>query len=312
MAADSTTLQEFLKEVNRAVTSQEYSSDLLDLFTPIRNLLLAQKDLISYSIARHAGADSELAFFCQWYCLNVEVTSNPEALNTENYNYFSKKVPLKLRGIPNLKELISADINKIFLPRQLVLMQQKTQDYIQVLTSKQPALQKYLDRAFLNKILASELTSVKKLYQEEQTLNQYLDAQNVRTSFALVGLPCLLGLANYFGKPDRKTLQQGVKWSLVEDVLRQISTLHQTGTSLDFQEYVYASRLSEKDEFFWWPLSRSEKQKKAMASSEAREIVKEIREKIHQATVNNLEATNLPPTFMEMLKDLLNWAFKLK
>jgi hypothetical protein len=311
MQTDPTLVKEFLSEANQLITQDDYGKGLYDLLTPIRNLLLNRKDLLTFSIAKYAGADNRLAFFCEWFYLTHKLTVETNLLKTENVEYLRKKIPLRLRGVKNLDHNIERDATQVFLPRQVAVLHLKTQEYIQGLINRDSVLDKYLNKGYLNSFVSSEITSIKRIYQESQTVNDYLSVQGERSSFVMLGLPCLLGLTYHLNQPATKAIGKSVKWVLLEEVLKDIARLHQTASNKEFQKFVYASKLSEKDEYHYLSLSEHDRARQSEGSEDAKEIVKSMREKIYQKASHGLKQTNLPDKFGSMIGDLLEWSHRL-
>jgi hypothetical protein len=302
--------REFLSELNQVITTDQWSQSLYDLLTPIRNCLLAETNLLSYSIARHAGAPIKIAFFAEWNYQILRLTADSKILLEENRKYFRKKVPVRLRGVPGLYDLIDKHINEIFQPKQNILMNLKSEELMNQLGQNHEYYKKYFSKEFLAKFQQSEMLGVRPLYQETVNVSQYLEAQGMRLSFIKIGLPVLLGfLHTFYLVPKNST--KAIRWVLLEEVLRGISTLHQTGETKDLQKFIYASRLNEKEEFQWWQNDESKQLQIALSSTEAREISKEAREKIYQNTKNNLASVGLSTNQREILEDLLNWTYKM-
>ena len=310
IAINPTFSREFLAELNQVITSDQWSQSLYDLLTPIRNCLLAETNLLSFSIARHAGANIKIAFFAEWNYQVLKLTNNPKTLLEENRKYFRKKVPMRLRGVPGLYDLIDKHIKEVFQPKQNIIMNLKSDEFMKELGQKHEYYKKYFNKEFLAKFQQSEMLDVRSLYQENVNISQYLEAQGNRLSFIKIGLPVLLGFLysfHLFPKNSTKT----IRWVLLEEVLRGISALHQTGENKDLQKFIYASRLNEKEEFQWWQEDSSKQLQTALASSEAREISKEARQKIYQNTKNNLASVGLTTNQKQILEDLFNWTYKM-
>jgi hypothetical protein len=311
MQTDPALIKEFLSEANQLITQDDYGKGLYDLLTPIRNLLLNRKDLLTFSIAKYAGADNRLAFFCEWFYLTNLLTVETDLLKKEDAEYLKRKIPLRLRGVKTLNQIVERDVERVFLPRQVAVLHLKTQEYIQSLVSRDSVLEKYLNKSYLNSFVSSEVASIKRIYQESQTMSDYLSVQGERSSFVLLGLPCLLGLTYYLNQPSTKNLGKSVKWVLLEELLKDIACLHQTASGSDFQMFVYASRLSEKDEYHWLSLKPEDRLRESLASDDAKEIIKNVREKIYLKAKNNLHQSNLPEKFEAMIGDLLEWSHRL-
>jgi hypothetical protein len=311
MKTSNAFLTEFLTQVNFVLTKEGYAGQLENLLTPVKNLLVQENELLSFSLARYCGANTEIAFFCQWYYQTLKITRDSHILLEENQKFLRQKVPLKFRGVPNLYEIIDQHIFGIFQPYQITLIQRKNQEFIEDLHKKYSYLDKYLSKNYLSKFIHSELLSVQKLYENDLPLSKFVEAQAFRTSFIQIGWPCLLSLAYYFNQEDNPINPAGIKWILVEEVLKAISALHQSSQNKDLQMFIYRQELDETQEFKWLGKTPSNQLKEALGSPTARVKNKEICEKIYQNGKNNLESLIFPDKHKEMLQDLLDWSYRL-
>lgn len=305
--SESNYYNEYLFEVNNFFTTDSVSQKLYDITTPIRNLFINNKEILSYSFCRHFGGEPKIAFFCEFLAQVNAISSTSDEFLVENQNYFRKKVPVRLRGIPNLYELIDHDISEVFLPIQLKFLTQKLANSVGKIATTYPEIKKYLQPEYLVEFDYSEFISHKKLYQESLNLSQYLDSQDSRQSFAKIGLPILLGLQNYYAQISGLN-KPTISWVLVEELLRLISLIHQLGSSREFALFLYQSKLSEKDEFGWWQLSDREKLKKIENNTEIEHMIQGYKDKYYQTGLLNLENLSLSDKFKPLLMEVLNWA----
>jgi hypothetical protein len=310
MSTQNGFLTEFLTEVNFVLTQEDYGNKLQDLLSPIRNLFLEPKELLSFSLARYCGANTRIAFFSEWYFQVVNLTRDSSRLLEADRDYFRHKVPLKLRGLPNLHDLVDEHIKNIFLPHQIAVLHTKNKEFIDDLVYKYPYLNKYLSKNFLSQFVAGELTSVNKLYNPDLNLSAYLEAQGRRMNFVQIGLPVLLGLSYTFNQPHNPVNPQAVKWVLLEELLHQVATLYQINSTKDLQKFIYHQGLSEKEEFDWLQLDEHKQFQQALASAPAREEAKTQAEKIYDSAHNNLQALVFPEEYKTMLNDLIEWAYE--
>ncbi len=311
MIVQNNYLTDFLSETNLVLVQEDFGNQLYDLLTPIRNLLHKDKEILSFSLAKYCGAETNLAFYCQWTAFTINLIHHQEALLEENKNYFKKKVPVRLRGIPGLYDILREDIRSNILPQQIALIQTKQKQLLTDILLSNPELHKYLQTSVWNQVQASIHTSKKFLYQEDKATSAYLETMGWRESFVSIGLPCLLGFVYSFNKEENPINPKGVKWTLLEDVIHGISILHQSSVDLDFKVFIYLSRLSDKEEFEWWQLSQEEQNKIVKESVACNEIVQGIREKIKNKISQDLESLIFPEKQKEMLADLIDWSFNL-
>ena len=309
MIVQTNYLTDFLSETNLTLVQEDFGNQLYDLLTPIRNLLHKEKDILSFSLAKYCGAETNLAFFCQWSAFSINLIHHPEALIEENKIYFKRKVPVRLRGVPGLYDIIHKDIEANIVPQQLALIHTKQKQLLQDLLMAKPELQKYLQISVWNQVQAAIHSSKKFLYQEDKNTTIYLETMGWRESFVAIGLPCLLGFIYSFSKEENPINPKGVKWTVVEDIIHGISILHQSGVDLEFRSFIYLSRLSDKDEFEWWQYSKQDQLKIVSSSVASKEIVQGIRQKIKNKVLQDLEGLIFPEKYKEMLIDLTDWAF---
>lgn len=309
MIVQNNYLTDFLSETNLALVQEDFGNQLYDLLSPIRNFLHKDKEILSFSLAKYCGAETNLAFFCQWTSFTVNLIHHQDQLIEENKNYFKRKIPMRLRGVPGLYDILKDDIRNNILPQQLGLIQSKQKQLLVDLLNYSPELQKYLQPSVWNQVQASIHNSRKYLYQEEKTTSAYLETLGWRESFVAIGLPCLLGFVYSFNKEENPINPKGVKWTLVEDIIHGISILHQSGIDLDFRMFIYLSRLSDKDEFEWWQMNFEQQTKIVRESVACTEIVQGVREKIKNKVLQDLESLIFPDKYKEMLADLAEWAF---
>ena len=309
MVPQSSYITEFLAETNLVLSQEDYGNHFYDLLSPLRSFLHADEELLSFSLARYCGATSHVAFFCEWYVQYQQLLRDIGPLFDKNKEYLEKKVPLKLKGVPNLKNIISRDINQVFIPHQMAILNTKTNELRSDITKTNPFLSKYVSVQYLSKFITSDLVSIKQIYSVQFALKSYIDAQMYRTSFIMIGLPCLLGFLYNFNQPDSPINPEGVRWVVLEELMCQIALLHQTNQQGDLQRMVYSSRLSDKEEFNWFQLSPEKQLQQAIASTEAREMTQEIRAKVYKRGGDLLESMVFPDRYKQMLRELLSWAY---
>ena len=307
MIDESSFLIEFLAETNLMLTQIDYNNKLYDLITPIKNFLLKEKELLSFSMARYCGANAQIAFFCEWYYQTLKLTTDMNPLAMENRNYFQKKVPLKFRGVPNIFELVEQDI-ALFVPQQLSLLQTKSKSILDSQVAKNPYLNKYLNDQFLSQVLASVYSSNKRKYCESVSLSEYIESQATSTSFVQIAFPCLVGFCYSFNQSGSPVNPNNIKWVVLEEILKNISLLHQINQNHRFDEFVYSTTLSEKEEFEWMQLDEKNRFQRLLANSEVREIIRSHKVRIYKSALKSLENISLPPKNQEMLRELLEWS----
>jgi hypothetical protein len=308
MNNSSNFLTEFLAETNALLAQIDYGNKLHDMISPIKNLMLKEKELLAFSMARYCGGSTKIAFFCEWYFQVLKLTSNTTSLVKENQEYFYKKVPIRLRGVPNIYQLVDQDV-AVFVPQQLALIQTKSKSILDNLVSAYPYLSKYLNDTFLSQVIASQYSSRKNKYVERMSVSEYLESQMTSDSFVKIALPCLVGFHYSFSQPNSQVGSESIKWVMVEEVLKNISLLNQINQNKDFEEFVHWSTLSEKDEFEWLQLDSKNRFQKMLSTPTTRELAKGHKEKIYKSTINNINSISFPDQHKKMLLELLDWSY---
>jgi hypothetical protein len=308
MISESKFLTEFLAETNLLLAQIDYGNKLHDIISPIKNLMLKEKELLAFSMARYCGANAKIAFFCEWYFQILKLTNNTSALATENQEYFYKKVPIRLRGVPNIYQLVDQDV-VTFVPQQLALIQNKSKVILDGLVSMYPYLSKYLNDTFLSQTIASQYSSRKGKYVERMSVSEYLESQMTGDSFVKIALPCLVAFQYSFNQNNSVINPQSVKWATIEEVLKNISLLNQVNQDKKFEEFIHQSTLSEKEEFEWLQLDEKNKFQKMLAVPATRESAKNHKEKIYKSTINTINAMIFPEEHKKMLLELLDWSY---
>ena len=301
-------ITEFLTEINFVLTQEDYENKLESVIAPIRNLFLQEQNLLGFSLARYCEANTRIAFFCEWYFQVLKITKDNSTLILANQEYLKKSVPMRLRGLPNLYKIIDNHIHKILLPKQIGLLHAKNAEFVADLKQQYPYLNKFLSKEFLGKLMVGDVISISKIYKENLTVSEFIEAQSQRSSFVQIGLPCILGLSYTFNQPDNPINPDGVKWVLLENLLKNIATLHQINSTKDLEQFVYQSKLSDSQEFDWLRREPAIKMKIAINDTETRNDTQKIKDKIYQKSKDQLENIVFPKKYKEMLKDLLDWS----
>lgn len=308
MASSSNFLTEFLVETNALLAQIDYGNKLHDIISPIKNLMLKEKELLAFSMARYCGANTKIAFFCEWYFQVLKLTSNTLPLFKENQEYFYKKVPIRLRGVPNIYQLVDQDI-LVFVPQQLALIQTKSKAIMDSLVVSYPYLSKYLNDTFLSQIIASQYSSRKNKYVERMSISEYLESQMTSDSFVKIALPCLVGFHFNFNQSTSQVNPNEIKWIMIEELLKNISLLNQLSQNKDFEEFLHWSTLTEKEEFEWLQLDQKNRLQRMLATPATRDAAKVHKEKIYKSTTNNINSVTFPEQHKKMLLELLDWSY---
>ncbi len=304
---------EFLSESNLILTQDDYGNGLNNILTPIRNYLQNKdQEVLSFALSRYSGANARLAFYSEWFFQTTRLTFDTQPLIEESKDFLLKKVPLSLKGVPNLYKIVEHDVFEFYLPRQLSFMQAKQRETEYDLVRKNPFLSKYLNSRFLSKVTASDVLSRQNVYSSKVSLGQFIEAQGTRSSFVQIGLPCLLGFLYNFNQSESPINPKGVKWVMIESLLKDISMLHQTGSSQDLSLFIHQDALDDKGRFKWFQLSRQDKVRAVSTNQSIREKYNEIREKVYRRAKNDLEHLVFPEKYRTMFKDLIDWAYAFK
>lgn len=302
-------LTEFLSETNLILTQVDRGNKLNDIVSPIKNYFQKEKDVLTFSLARYAGGNTHLAFFSEWYYQTVKLTLNRDLLTQENKEYLKKKIAIHLRGVPNIFSLVDNHIEEVYIPWQISFMQLKSNEVMTDIVKSNPFLSKYLNEDYLNQVIASELTSIKPIYTEKMNLSEFLEAQSSRTSFLQISFPCLVGFCYNFNQKDSLITPKGVKWVMLEELLKNIAALHQTSQDQDLSLFLYQQNMDEKEQFGWYQFDRTKQIHIVMQTPEIKAKVKEVREKLYKRSLSQLESLVFPEKYREMLRDLIDWSY---
>ncbi len=300
---------EFLLESNNFFTKDEESQKLYDLITPIRNLFINNKEILSYSFCRYFGGSAELAFFCQFNSELENILQKIYILIEEDISYFFKKVPLRLRGIYNLNEIIKKDVINNFLPKQIKFLSNKRQLLRDNILKEFPYLKKYLSDEYLFSFTLSDYINSKYLYQESYSLNDYFVAQYNRAGYASIGLPILIGIYVFYQKNENNK-QNSISWIMLEELLKTLSAIYEILHSTEIKKNIYISKLSDKDEFNWYKLSYENQQEILDSKKEIDIIISEHLKKLEINFLSNLERININLKFKKLIKQILVWVKK--
>ena len=140
-------------------------------------------------------------------------------------------------------------------------------------------------------------------------ITEYLDSQSYGDSFVKIAFPCLVGFCFSFNQQDSSINSDGIKWIILEEILKNISLLHQLGQDNKFEEFVHSMSLSEKEEFEWLQMDEKNRFQKILATPTTKDITKSHRDKIFKSTVSILDNINFPAQHKTMLKELLDWSY---
>ncbi|MEM1312501.1 MAG: hypothetical protein AAGF07_03490 [Patescibacteria group bacterium] len=301
---------EFLSELNLVLTQENFSGRMQDVLEPIQNLLQKDNDLLTYSLAKYCGASSRLAFACEWYLLASTITLDPSPLVEQNKEHFLKRVDGQFSSLNSLQEIVDRDINDSFLPLQLGFLNFKAKEFIDEQLVKHPAVIKYFNSSFLSQFAMSELVMNKSLYSDRATLNQYIEIQGQRSSFIYVCLPCLIGFTYSFNKQDHFVNPKGIKWGQLEEIFRQIATLHQMKDDPSFVRVVYEASLSKEEEVGWMSKDKQLQYSISSQSEAANEVVQMLREKTFEKLNQDIQSIVFPEKYKDLIKDLAHWAYE--
>ncbi len=311
MFLQNTFVTEFLSETNLVLTQENFGNQLEDLLVPIKNFLQKEKQLLSFSLARYCGSNSQLAFFCEWLYQQHRLTRNNYPLFLENKEYLKYKVPTPILALPNLESLLDQQITNWYLPYQLVLMHHISREQMLNLVAKYGYLNRYLNNKFLSKIISSDLQIQQAIVYGQVTISQFLEWQGHSLSSLLLSIPCLVGFVYNFNQPDSPINPAGVKWFLVEEILSKIASLHQIATSKNLAMFLYRQSLSDSETNRWLQLPKSEQITVAELDESTTKQKQVIIEKLSEEIQDRIEKLVFPEKYKEMLQDLLDWVLDL-
>lgn len=335
-------LTEFLVESNKLL-NQVDQGQLYDLLSPVKNYLQKQEDLLSFSLTRLFGGSKELAFAMEWQTQTSFLIHNSVELFEENQIFWRKKIPVKLRGIPDLFKRIDSDIYKIFLPKQLIFFQDQNLKLKKEILTHFPNLQNYL-QDFLTKIMIAQFGKSQLLYQENINLSQFLEYLSLGSSFLKIGLPVLTAIYSSnsqiisniipntlqksnenrekFDKSNYSNLSQNIQvqnwqntqndninWVFLEEIVKDISCLYQISNSLDLAKFLYLQNLSEVQVFDWWQKSETNCLQILIGQKQIQEEVNNHQQKLLTKIQTDINRTGLDSKTQKLLKNLANWVF---
>jgi large subunit ribosomal protein L34 len=287
-------LTDFLGEINLIFTQEEYSSEARDFLYPLKNFFLSQQDILSFSISKYVGGDARLALLCEWYFESFVLTLQPQTLIQENQLYLEKRLPVDIRQDERAIREVENLIETYYIPMQLRFLHHKEREIVYDVVLRYPFLNKYLNNQFLYHSVSSELATHSRVLKNDITASQYLGFQAARKSFLLIGLPCILSFAYIFNEPDTIYNSKALKWSLLEDIARSISLLHETSATVDYLLFLSTKQMDAKARLEWLTLSRSEQFARAYGNPELMNEFKTMREKVHKQLNSNLNELVFP------------------
>ena len=335
-------LTEFLAESNKML-NQVDQGQLYDLFSPIKSYLQKQENLLSFSLTRLFGGSKELAFVMEWQTQTSFLTHNSSELFEENQIFWRKKIPVKLRGIPDLFDRIDTDISKVFLPKQLSFFENQNTKLKTEILLNYPNLQVYLQE-FLTKVVSAQFGKSQLLYQENINLSQFLEYLSLGSSFLKIGLPVLTAIrftnsqaisniSNIILNRNSQRLNEKIKadydsqnqniqaqnwenaqneeinWVFLEEIIKDISCLYQISNSLDLAKFLYLQNLSEVQAFDWWQKSENNCLQILIGQKQIQQEVSNHQQKILTKIQTDIARTGLDPKTQNLLKSVANWAF---
>ena len=311
MFLQNSVLTEFLSEANLVLAQENFGNQLEDLLVPIKNFLQKEKHLLSFSLARYCGGNSQLAFFCEWLYQQHRLTRNNYPLFLENKEYLKHKLTLQIAALPNLESLLDQQVTNWYLPYQLVLMHNISKEQMLDLVTKYGYLNRYLNNKFLSKIISSDLQSQQAIISGQATVSQFLEWQGYSLSSLLLSLPCLVGFVYNFHQSDSPINPAGVKWFLVEEILTRIASLHQIATTKNLVMFLYRQTLSNSDSNRWLQLPKTEQITAAELDESTTKQKQSIVQKLSEEVRDRIEKLIFPEKYKTMFQDLLDWVLDL-
>jgi hypothetical protein len=306
MNQNSNFVVEFLSEVNLILAQFDSGNRLYDVLQPVKNLFLKENSLLSYSICRYNGGNPQLSFFCEWFYQICKITDNTNPLKTENQEYFGKKIIPELKELKNVGFIVDHDIDT-FILTQIAILHSKTRELNDLAMRKNPTTAKYLDYNYINKFFANQYHTRKPLYAKT-SIAEFLEAKSGTLGFVQIGLPFLIGCSYNFGQPDSIVNPESIKWVLLEELLKNISTLYEINKSHDFEEFLITQPMSKEELQQWHTMDTKNQFQKIMSSGEVREQYNLNRNKIIENINANIDHIKLPEKSKEILMDLFDWA----
>jgi hypothetical protein len=308
MFLQSSYTTEYLSETNLIITQEDFDNKLTDLLQPIKSYLHSDQDLLTFSISRYCGGDTRLAFFAQWLMLTSVLTFDSSELRSITRDHLIKKTERDFHKLENYSSHIDSIVDTVYVPMQIKIMQSKAISLADDIIRNNPYLHKYLTHDYHGRVTAHEMRCRSFWLYDDLSLVEFKAMQGVRESFLYIGYPVLISLLYNFNQPESVVNSKVIKWVLVEDILKIISSLHQTGRGFELERMMYYDSLTEIDKLRWLSLSLKDQKKILLMNEEIQKQGRDYRLELHRKGTSILESIVLPDTYMFMLKDLLDWA----
>jgi hypothetical protein len=302
---------EYLSETNLVLTQEDFGGKLSSIIEPIKNYIQKDQDLLTFSLSRYSGGDTRISFFCQWLVFTNYIKNNSSRLTSETETFLRNKTPEYLKGLPNINDKIYDLAKNVYLPVQLELFESKLYSMAGDIITKYPNLQKYLNRGYLSKFSANEVNIKSYFFENNFNFNDFIKLEGSRISFLEVGFPVLTGLMFAYNQENNPINPQAIKWNDIETILEIISTLHQTGNSIELELMMYYSTLNQLQKFEWLQKNKLEIREILLKDQKLIDESKKVRINLHQKGTVILDELRLPEKDVTMLKELLDWAISI-
>lgn len=271
--------QEFENELVICL-EQLADKDSLQMYVkPFSNYVNSQTSLLAFALARHSGAGSKRAFFCEWLTFSYHILANTGSLLSTNIDYLIEKQVLDSKNGTDNKRYVAKHI----LPPQIKLTNQVLNDLKNDFIARYPNIASILSRDVLHKVNEAYTISPevsKHLGLEMEKLLDYLSYKNGYTDIVL---PVLIGFMADFTKDGSPINVDKIDWKGIETVLKSISLFYLRSVEPNFSNYFDV---------------KAESLDKTLS-------------KILSDTTSQIDTLVLPGNKKEVLQNLLQWSASL-
>lgn len=275
---------------------------------PVRLHIQNKTDLHTFSLVKFLTDYNELAFFFQWFMETNLLIYNNDLITKINQEYFSKKVDKNLRGLTNLKTLLSRDLNSTIIPTQISFFSFISRENIDFFTRKYPATNRFLNSQYLTKIQDALSFNDTLLYQNTPNLTQKLHSLGYGGGFLQIGFPLLVSLSYKYSLPEVPFSANDVKWLVLEEVVKNISILQALKDNKKIAPFLYQSLLNETELYKFYQMNLTDQMAESLTCQAVQDQILEIKEKLYQNTTQKIGKTCLPEEDVQILSSMLEWA----
>jgi hypothetical protein len=310
MFADQSFVNQFQAEINLIFAHTDTDGALVDLLTPIKNILNQQTTLVAYSLTRKTGASSDIAFFCEWFYQVFALTSDLRLLSKSNQQYWLEKLTDSYPHLPDLHKRIYEDTQRAIIPQQLAVLHQKTAELLGDLATKHEHLKKYLNHRYLNQFLVNSMRANQKLGEKSLALDSYLEVCSRRNAFLQLCFPCLLGFLDDFNNPESPINPSGIKWDVLENILYSIACLEQIGEGDELLTFLYGEHLEDSEKIKWQIDEEQSKYIVASGDEQTKEMAEQVIQSLYVNAKLQLRTLIFPENQKHLIEQILEYSVR--